>query len=40
VKTARHDMIASIADHDDAIADKFWPSRSPARKSCTPAIRA
>src|SRR5438445_440424 len=22
-KTARHDMIASIADHDDAIADKF-----------------
>ena len=29
-KTARHDMIASIADHDDAIADKFLAEQEPS----------
>jgi elongation factor G len=39
VKTARHDMIASIADHDDAIADKFLQEQDPTEAELHAAIR-
>jgi elongation factor G len=39
VKTARHDMIASIADHDDAIADKFLAEQDPSVEEIRAAIR-
>jgi elongation factor G len=39
VKTARHDMIASIADHDDAIADKFLAEQEPSIEEIHAAIR-
>jgi elongation factor G len=39
VKTARHDMIASIADHDDAIADKFLAEQEPTIQEIHAAIR-
>ena len=39
VKTARHDMIASIADHDDAIADKFLAEQEPSVQEIHAAIR-
>ena len=39
VKTARHDMIASIADHDDAIADKFLAEQEPSVEEIHAAIR-
>jgi len=39
VKTARHDMIASIADHDDAIADKFLAEQDPSEEELHAAIR-
>ncbi len=39
VKTARHDMIASIADHDDAIADKFLAEQDPTEDELHAAIR-
>jgi elongation factor G len=39
VKTARHDMIASIADHDDAIADKFLAEQEPTIEELHAAIR-
>jgi elongation factor G len=39
VKTARHDMIASIADHDDAIADKFLAEQEPSIDELHAAIR-
>ena len=39
VKTARHDMIASIADHDDAIADKFLAEQEPTVEELHAAIR-
>src|SRR3954447_15665665 len=39
VKTARHDMIASIADHDDAIADKFLAEQEPTIEEIHAAIR-
>jgi elongation factor G len=38
-KTARHDMIASIADHDDAIADKFLAEQEPSQDELHAAIR-
>ncbi len=38
-KTARHDMIASIADHDDAIADKFLAEQDPSVEELRAAIR-
>ncbi len=38
-KTARHDMIASIADHDDAIADKFLAEQDPTQDELHAAIR-
>jgi elongation factor G len=38
-KTARHDMIASIADHDDAIADKFLAEQDPSVEEIRAAIR-
>jgi elongation factor G len=38
-KTARHDMIASIADHDDAIADKFLNEQDPTLQELRDAIR-
>jgi elongation factor G len=38
-KTARHDMIASIADHDDAIADKFLAEQDPSQDELHAAIR-
>ncbi|HXJ22708.1 MAG TPA: elongation factor G [Polyangia bacterium] len=38
-KTARHDMIASIADHDDAIADKFLAEETPSEDEIHAAIR-
>jgi elongation factor G len=38
-KTARHDMIASIADHDDAIADKFLNEQDPSVQEIRDAIR-
>jgi len=39
VKTARHDMIASIADHDDAIADKFLAEQEPSIEELHAGIR-
>jgi elongation factor G len=39
VKTARHDMVASIADHDDAIADKFLQEQDPSEEELHAAIR-
>jgi len=39
VKIARHDMIASIADHDDAIADKFLAEQEPSIEELHAAIR-
>jgi elongation factor G len=39
VKTARHDMVASIADHDDAIADKFLQEQDPSEAELHAAIR-
>jgi elongation factor G len=39
VKQARHDMIASIADHDDAIADKFLAEQEPSVEEIHAAIR-
>ncbi len=38
-KTARHDMIASIADHDDAIADKFLSEQEVSVEELQAAIR-
>src|SRR5262249_12062092 len=38
-KTARHDMFASIADHDDAIADKFLHEQDPSEEELHEAIR-
>jgi len=38
-KTARHDMIASIADHDDVIADKFLAEQDPSVEEIRAAIR-
>src|SRR3954469_16922642 len=38
-KTARHDMIASIADHDDAIADKFLAEQEVSMEELRAAIR-
>jgi elongation factor G len=38
-KTARHDMIASIADHDDAIADKFLAEAEVSVQELRAAIR-
>ena len=38
-KTARHDMIASIADHDDQIADKFLAEQDPSIEEVRAAIR-
>jgi elongation factor G len=38
-KTARHDMIASIADHDDAIADKFLSEQEVNVQELRAAIR-
>jgi elongation factor G len=38
-KTARHDMIASIADHDEAIADKFLAEEDPSEAEIHAAIR-
>jgi len=38
-KQARHDMIASIADHDDAIADKFLAEQEPSVAEIHAAIR-
>jgi elongation factor G len=38
-KTARHDMIASIADHDDIIADKFLAEQDPSVEEIRAAIR-
>jgi elongation factor G len=38
-KQARHDMIASIADHDDAIADKFLAEQEPSIEEIHAAIR-
>jgi elongation factor G len=38
-KTARHDMIASIADHDDAIADKFLGEQEVSVEELQAAIR-
>jgi elongation factor G len=38
-KAARHDMIASIADHDDAIADKFLGEQEVAADELNAAIR-
>jgi elongation factor G len=38
-KTARHDMIASIADHDDVIADKFLAEQDPSIEELRAAIR-
>jgi elongation factor G len=38
-KQARHDMIASIADHDDAIADKFLAEQEPTVEEIHAAIR-
>src|SRR5215471_286470 len=38
-KTARHDMIASIADHDDAIADKFLAEQEVSIDELHAAIR-
>ncbi len=38
-KSARHDMIASIADHDDVIADKFLAEETPSEDELRAAIR-
>ena len=38
-KTARHDMIAAIADHDDIIADKFLAEQDPSIEEIRAAIR-
>jgi elongation factor G len=38
-KAARHDMIASIADHDDVIADKFLAEQDPSIEEIRAAIR-
>jgi len=38
-KTARHDMIAAIADHDDIIADKFLAEQDPSVEEIRAAIR-
>ena len=38
-KTARHDMIAAIADHDDQIADKFLNEQDPTLEELRAAIR-
>jgi len=38
-KTARHDMIASIADHDDAIADKFLGEQEVSIEELQAAVR-
>jgi len=38
-KTARHDMIASVADHDDAIADKFLGEQEVGIEELRAAIR-
>ena len=38
-KTARHDMIASIADHDDLIADKFLGEQEVSVEELQAAIR-
>jgi len=38
-KTARHDMIASIADHDDAIADKFLAEQEVGVEELHAAVR-
>jgi elongation factor G len=38
-KAARHDMIASIADHDDVIADKFLNEQDPTLQELRDAIR-
>jgi elongation factor G len=38
-KTARHDMIASIADHDDATADKFLSEQEVSIDELNAAIR-
>jgi len=38
-KTARHDMIAAIADHDDVIADKFLAEQDPSVEEIRAAIR-
>ncbi len=38
-KAARHDMIAAIADHDDAIADKFLAEQEPSVEEIHAAIR-
>ncbi|HVR61263.1 MAG TPA: elongation factor G [Polyangia bacterium] len=39
VKTARHDMIASIADHDEAMADKYLAEQDPTVEELHAAIR-
>ena len=38
-KTARHDMIAAIADHDDIMADKFLAEQDPSVEELRAAIR-
>src|SRR5215467_7416404 len=38
-KTARHDMVASVADHDDAIADKFLAEQEVSIDELRAAIR-
>jgi elongation factor G len=38
-KAARHDMIAAVADHDDAIADKFLAEQDPNVEELRAAIR-
>jgi len=38
-KTARHDMVASIADHDEAIADKYLAEQDPSVDEIHAAIR-
>jgi elongation factor G len=38
-KAAHHDMIASIADHDEAIADKFLAEQDPSVEEIRAAIR-
>ena len=38
-KQARHDMIASIADHDDQIADKFLSEQDPTEAELHAAVR-
>src|SRR5206468_5486531 len=38
-KTARHDMIAAIADHDEAMADTFLAEKEPTEAEIHAAIR-